>query len=105
VFDITGTFVTSFRAERATLAKDKSGSSRLGEELEAAVASGVRSVDVDLRQVSFCDCSGLNGLLDACAHARTKGVSFGISGPVAPIVERLFQVTGVEGVLPVRSTA
>ncbi|MEU9014704.1 STAS domain-containing protein [Streptomyces sp. NPDC048479] len=80
-------------------------SPRLGDELEGAVASGVERVDVDLREVSFCDCSGLSVLLDACEQARAAGVSFGVSGPVAPVVERLFQATGVEQVLPVRTAA
>ncbi|MGI5405030.1 STAS domain-containing protein [Streptomyces sp. CA-135486] len=80
-------------------------SPRLGDELEAAVASGVQGVDVDLSEVSFCDCSGLNVLLHACEHARATGVSFGVSGPVAPVVVRLLEATGVEQVLPVRRVA
>ncbi|MGW7674321.1 STAS domain-containing protein [Streptomyces sp. NPDC054775] len=75
---------------------DYGTSPKLSDELMFAVSSGARCVQVDLSQVSFCDCSGLNALLSAHERAQEAGVCFGVSGPVAPIVERLFALTGVE---------
>ncbi|UXY17482.1 STAS domain-containing protein [Streptomyces cynarae] len=67
---------------------------RLGDELGAAGLSGARWVEADFSRVGFCDCSGLNVLLAARSHFRDAGVRFSVFGPVAPAVERLFQLTG-----------
>ncbi|MFJ9908924.1 STAS domain-containing protein [Streptomyces sp. NPDC101152] len=64
-----------------------------------ALTSGARQVELDFTQVSFCDCSGLNTLLDAYHHARQTGVCFGVSGPLTPAVARLFALAEVESVL------
>ncbi|MEV6742295.1 STAS domain-containing protein [Streptomyces sp. NPDC051104] len=67
---------------------------RVGDELGVAVLSGARWVEADFSRVGFCDCAGLNVLLAARSHFRDAGVQFSMSGPVAPAVERLFQLTG-----------
>ncbi|MEU0948349.1 STAS domain-containing protein [Streptomyces canus] len=72
---------------------------QLSAELLAAVIGGPRWGEVDFRQVSLCDCSGLNALLSARQHAQEAGVRFGVSDPVTPVVERLFSLTGVDVVL------
>lgn len=75
---------------------------RLRAALQDAFARGSYRVDVDLSGVTFCDCSGMNVLLEASARAKASGTAFGLVGPLAPIVERLFRLTGTSGVLPVR---
>ncbi|WP_314172070.1 STAS domain-containing protein [Streptomyces winkii] len=54
---------------------------------------------VDLSRVSFADSSALNLLLRT--HSRT---SLHLAGPLRPFVERLFEVTGITGVLNVHPT-
>jgi anti-anti-sigma factor len=78
---------------------DELTSPQLRAELLAAVLSGARCVEVDFTQVSFCDCSGLTALLSARRQAQEAGIRFGVSGPVTPVVERLFSLTGVDAVL------
>ncbi|MEU2561313.1 STAS domain-containing protein [Streptomyces longispororuber] len=73
----------------------------LAGELLAAVASGARSVVVDMRDVSFCDCCALNVLRTSSESAHDFGVRFSIQGPLAPVVGRLFQITGADQELPV----
>ncbi|GAA3049094.1 hypothetical protein GCM10010448_35130 [Streptomyces glomeratus] len=66
---------------------------RLRAELDTAVSSGARYIEVDFGRVEFCDCSGLSVLLDVRARAWRAGSCFCVSGPVAPVVARLFQLT------------
>ncbi|WP_327321889.1 STAS domain-containing protein [Streptomyces sp. NBC_01210] len=84
---------------------DHTTSAQLEGELALAVTSGAQCIEVDFRRVSFCDCSGLNALLSARAHAQEAGVCFGVSGPVAPVVARLLQMAEVEPLLLTRRAA
>ncbi|MEU9015036.1 STAS domain-containing protein [Streptomyces sp. NPDC048479] len=94
---------------RATVAAigeiDFVASPHLGDALHAAVTDGVHRLDVDLSQVTFCDCSGLNVLLAARCRCGEAGVAFGVSGPVSPAVLRLFRATETLADLPVRCAA
>ncbi|MEU6311677.1 STAS domain-containing protein [Streptomyces sp. NPDC047014] len=65
----------------------------LGDALEEALKAGTPGLEVDFRQVSFCDCSGLSVLLRTRAAARRAGVNFGVSGVNAPEVQRLLTLT------------
>jgi anti-sigma B factor antagonist len=78
---------------------------RLGDALGAAILSGARWVAADFRQVRFCDCAGLSVLLAARSHFEDAGVCFSVSGPVTPVVDRLFQLTGTGQLLRRREAA
>ena len=67
--------------------------------LEAALAAHPGSLVLDLSRVRFADSSALNLLLRT--HART---SLHLAGPLQPVVKRLFEVTGISGVLNVHDT-
>lgn len=71
--------------------------------LEAAIdrvcADGTRSVTVDLRELSFIDSTGLAAIVHISGLCGKHGYGFGIvPGPSA--VQRLFELTGLDGVLP-----
>ncbi|MGZ9931960.1 STAS domain-containing protein [Streptomyces sp. NC-S4] len=70
--------------------------------LQAALTGGAYRLDVDMRGVTFCDCSGLSILLAARTDARRVGCTFGLLGPLTSIVGRLFRMVGEAGALPVR---
>ncbi|MFN8051007.1 MAG: STAS domain-containing protein [Acidimicrobiales bacterium] len=65
-------------------------------ELIAAIEGG-SAVTLDLSGVSFIDSSGLRALVTARQRAEEKGVAFSLAGR-SPAVERLLQVTGLDGV-------
>jgi anti-sigma B factor antagonist len=56
---------------------------------------------VDLRNVDFMDSSGLRALLIERTRRQRAGGSIVVSNPT-PLVQRLFSVTGLDGVLRVR---
>ncbi|WP_051950899.1 STAS domain-containing protein [Actinacidiphila yeochonensis] len=69
--------------------------------LEAALSDAVRradALDVDLSDVSFLDCSGLNCLLRVRSLARSRGTAFTVTA-AAPAAVRLFALTGTAGLL------
>lgn len=67
--------------------------------LDDALSANSGSIVVDLSQVGFADSSAVNLLLRT--HSRT---SLHVGGPLHPFVERLFEVTGISGVLNVHAT-
>lgn len=66
--------------------------------LDEALASQPEGLVVDLSRVDFADSSALNLLLRT--HSRT---SLHVAGPLTPFVKRLFEVTGISGVLNLHS--
>jgi anti-anti-sigma factor len=56
--------------------------------LARCLTDGVRSIEVDLTRVGFCDCSGLSALLQAYHRAAAAGVSLRLHHP-KPVVARL----------------
>ena len=56
--------------------------------------AGFKCLVLDLRRLEFMDSSGLHLILDADAHARTNGHDFSVS-PGPPVIQRLFELTGV----------
>lgn len=62
--------------------------------LDEALGAAPGSLVVDLSQVTFADSSALNLLLRTHTQA-----SLHVSGPLHPFVERVFEVTGISGVL------
>jgi anti-anti-sigma factor len=71
--------------------------------LEAAVSracsGSTRSVTIDLSGLSFIDSTGLAVIIHTSGLCSNRGYAFKlIRGPRA--VQRLFEVTGLDGVLP-----
>ena len=57
---------------------------------------------VDMGQVEFIDCAGLNALLWGRERALAQGGSFGLVAP-SPAVRRLLQLARVEDAFPVHA--
>jgi anti-sigma B factor antagonist len=52
---------------------DLNSSSLVRDSLAQCLHSGIRSIEVDLTTVAFCDCSGLNVFLEAWQHTTAAG--------------------------------
>ena len=75
------------------------------ETIEAVVDAAIDScpaVTLDLSALEFCDSSGIAMFLRAQQRAAVHGTTLELSG-ARPIVARVFEVTGVEHVLPIAS--
>ena len=70
----------------------------LGTCLAQCLRDGIRTIDVDLTTVTFCDCSGLNTFLTASILTSAAGGSLRLRYP-SPSVSRLFDLTGSGDVL------
>ena len=68
------------------------------EALESRLHDGIRTVDVDLAAVTFCDVTGIGSLLGAAQHAFAAGVSLLLHEPTAATV-RLLDLTGTRFLL------
>jgi anti-sigma B factor antagonist len=66
---------------------------RLSAELHRCLLDGYRTVDVDLRAVTFCDCSGLNAFLVAAQRTASAGGSLRFRYPSAALT-RLLALAG-----------
>jgi anti-anti-sigma factor len=92
---------TEFAAARATLTLtgelDLDGAPRLHALLADCLARHPRLLVVDLWDLLFCDCAGLNLLLEAKATAKARGVELEVEG-VRGQVDRLFALTGAHEV-------
>ena len=66
------------------------------------------AIVVDLGELSFCDSTGLRGLLGEARESEICGGRVRVVAPRASIVRRLFEVCGIDQVLtvdPDRTTA
>jgi anti-anti-sigma factor len=61
--------------------------------LAQCLRDGIRTIDVDLTTVTFCDCSGLNTFLTASILTAAAGGSLRLHYP-SPAVSRLFDLAG-----------
>ncbi|MEV7784430.1 STAS domain-containing protein [Streptomyces sp. NPDC088106] len=61
--------------------------------LERCLRDGIRSIDVDLTAVSFCECSGLNTFLRASQQATSAGKTLRLHRPPA-MLARMLDLTG-----------
>lgn len=61
--------------------------------LDAALAASRTGVDLDLTDVRFCDCAGLNTLLAARERARREGRTLTFTA-VGPAARHVFDLTG-----------
>jgi anti-sigma B factor antagonist len=60
---------------------------------------GLRSVEIDLRKVTFIDSSGLRMLVEVVQVARERDLAVRIVRGGSP-VDRVFQLSGLDKVLP-----
>ncbi|MEV4927149.1 STAS domain-containing protein [Streptomyces roseoverticillatus] len=68
--------------------------------LRECLYGGVRSIDVDLTAVTFCDMSGLNAFLHASAAATTAGGGLLLHHPPSEL-RRILTLTGCTFLLSV----
>ncbi|WP_063804160.1 STAS domain-containing protein [Streptomyces roseifaciens] len=61
--------------------------------LERCLCEGIRTIDVDLTTVTFCDCSGLNAFLRASHRTIAAGGSLRLHYP-PPTLVRILTLTG-----------
>lgn len=71
------------------------------ETLASCLRDGIRTIDVDLTAVAFCDCSGVNAFLTAWALSAAAGASMRLHHP-RPAVVRLMTLTGSQALLDER---
>jgi anti-anti-sigma factor len=79
---------------------DLSTSPQLGEALAGGLTAG-RSVVVDLSGVTFIDSTAIRALVDAWRLCESNGGRLAVSHPLPTQVSRVFQVTGLDAVLPI----
>lgn len=72
----------------------------LEENLAVLRENGCRDVTIDISQLEFCDCSGLNVLLKARADLQREGGGLTLAGITGP-VQRILELTGMANVLGV----
>ncbi|MGW0609437.1 STAS domain-containing protein [Streptomyces sp. NPDC002788] len=61
--------------------------------LAACLHDGIRTTDVDLTAVTFCDASGLNAFLTASRLATDAGTTLQVHYP-PPVLARIIEMTG-----------
>lgn len=66
--------------------------------LEQCLLDGIRTIEVDLSAVTFCDCTGLNAFLTALQCTAAVGGTLRLHQPSAPVA-RLFVLTGADSLL------
>jgi anti-sigma B factor antagonist len=78
---------------------DMTNAEGLREALRQAAADGSGTVVVDLTRTRFCDSAAIHALVDAHKRARAEGgqVLVAFSGVAVP---RIFEITGVDRVIP-----
>jgi anti-anti-sigma factor len=81
---------------------DLSTSPALGETLGREMTEG-KSVVLDLSGVTFIDSTGLNTLIRALRACEANGGGFSVSPDLPAQVSRVFQITGLNAVLPIAS--
>jgi anti-anti-sigma factor len=72
----------------------------IGEQVAAALASGVPAVIADMTATTFCDSAGINMLIRAKKQAAAHGAGLRLLLP-CPNVLRVLQIQGVDVVLPI----
>jgi anti-anti-sigma factor len=78
---------------------DMSTAPLVRESLARCLRDGIRTIDVDLTTVTFCDCSGLNAFLEASQLTTAAGGRLRLHHPSAA-VSRLFALTGSAALFP-----
>jgi anti-anti-sigma factor len=78
---------------------DLEGFPKVAELFREAFSNGSSAVEVDLRDLTFLDSSGIRSLLMAVRHGRAVGVTLTII-PGPPQVQRVFETAGLLDKLP-----
>jgi anti-sigma B factor antagonist len=78
-------------------------SPRLRSHVSALVSGGADTIVVDLSEATFIDSSALHVLLDARRRLHDAGGRFVVVCPTGAI-RRVFEVTGVDGLLDIHSS-
>ncbi|MFD0683687.1 STAS domain-containing protein [Actinomadura fibrosa] len=73
------------------------------EETLFEVAGTARIMIVDMRQVTFCDSTGLNAIVAANRRAVQHGAHVALIA-LPPRVERVFRITGIDKFVPIYGT-
>ena len=81
---------------------DMSATFALEPVIDRVMAARPREFVRDLGDVAFIDSSGLGLLISTSARAGRAGVEMAITG-ASPEIQRVFQLAGLDGFLPVRS--
>ncbi|WP_189788502.1 STAS domain-containing protein [Streptomyces capitiformicae] len=68
------------------------------ESLERCLRDGIRTIDVDLTPVTFCDCSGLNAFLHAAQQTTMAGGTLRLHHPPTTLA-RILDLAGCEFLL------
>nr|WP_250292171.1 STAS domain-containing protein [Streptomyces atroolivaceus] len=84
---------------------DSHSAPQMTDVLDMCLQSRPDCLTVDLSQVGFCDCSGLNALLLARQRAADQGIAMTVAGVSAPAVARVFALTGAGPILGIPATA
>lgn len=72
--------------------------SLINESVQGCLNDGVLTVDIDLSEVTFCDCSGLNSFLLASLDVTKAGGVLTLRRP-QPLTYRVIELTGCEFLL------
>lgn len=72
--------------------------SLISESVQGCLNDGVLTVDIDLSDVTFCDCSGLNSFLLASLDLTEAGGILKLCHP-QPLTHRVIELTGCEFLL------
>ncbi|MFG3055364.1 STAS domain-containing protein [Kitasatospora sp. NPDC048239] len=81
---------------------DYDSTALLRERLHEAIGRPQERVVIDCHDLSFCDSTGLNLLLNTRAEADQAHVTLILAG-LQPAVARVFEVTGAETVFDIRA--
>jgi anti-anti-sigma factor len=61
--------------------------------LARCLQDGMRTIDVDLTPVTFCDCTGLNAFVEAFLHSATAGGTLRLHHP-PDLLARMIELAG-----------
>ncbi|MES9538089.1 MULTISPECIES: STAS domain-containing protein [unclassified Actinomadura] len=99
--------ISLMRDDRCTLVRVKGdidvvSRARFEEALFEAVETGEPMV-VDMREVTFCDSTGLNAIVAANRRAGERGTHLALVA-LPPRVQRVFRITGIDKFIPIHDT-
>ncbi|HEY8481148.1 MAG TPA: STAS domain-containing protein [Spirillospora sp.] len=99
--------INLMRDDRCTLVRVKGdidvvSRARFEETLLEVVESG-EPVVIDMREVTFCDSTGLNAIVAANRRAGERGSALALVA-LPPRVQRVFRITGIDKFIPIHDT-
>ncbi|MFS2293694.1 MAG: STAS domain-containing protein [Actinomadura sp.] len=99
--------INLMRDDRCTLVRVKGdidvvSRTRFEETLLEVVESG-DPVVIDMREVTFCDSTGLNAIVAANRRADERGIPLCLVA-LPPRVQRVFRITGIDKFIPIHDT-